>query len=84
MSLCTIKSSIYLFGGSGPSSTCFNDLQVFDTIKKVWTKHEISESSKIKPRAGHSMTVFEEKLYIIGGSYAQTYYKDFYIIDIGI
>ena len=37
----------------------------------------------IKARAGHTMTVFEGKLYIIGGSYGQSYFKDFYIIDTG-
>ncbi len=30
MSLASINSLIYLFGGSGPSATCFNDLQIFD------------------------------------------------------
>ena len=30
MSLCVIKSQIFLFGGSGPSGSCFNDLQAFD------------------------------------------------------
>ena len=29
------------------------------------------------------MTVVNDKLYIIGGSYGQQYYKDFYIIDTG-
>jgi hypothetical protein len=30
MSLSAINSLLYLFGGSGPSATCFNDLQIFD------------------------------------------------------
>ena len=37
----------------------------------------------IKARAGHTMTAFEGKLYIIGGSYGQSYFKDFYVIDTG-
>lgn len=41
----------------------------------------MNDMSKIKPRAGHSMTAFEDKLFIMGGSYGQQYYRDFYIID---
>ncbi len=98
MSLCVIKSEIYLFGGSGPSGTCFNDLQAFnpskneiiyfynkfcELVKKQWTEIEMSNNSQIKPRAGHSTTVYEDKLFIMGGSYGQQYYKDFYILDTG-
>ena len=32
-------------------------------------------------RAGHSMTLVDCKLYIIGGSYGQDYLKDIYILD---
>lgn len=41
----------------------------------------MNDMAKIKPRAGHSMTNWEDKLFIMGGSYGQQYYKDFYIID---
>jgi hypothetical protein len=41
----------------------------------------MNDMSKIKPRAGHSMTTWEDKLFIMGGSYGQQYYRDFYIID---
>lgn len=30
MSLCNVESKLYLFGGSGPSASCFNDLQIYD------------------------------------------------------
>jgi len=32
-------------------------------------------------RAGHSMTLVDTKLYIIGGSYGQDYLKDIYELD---
>ena len=51
------------------------------SVKKVWTPTDINDMSKIKPRAGHSMTTCEDKLFIMGGSYGQQYYRDFYIID---
>ena len=96
MSLSAINSVLYLFGGSGPSATCFNDLQIFDPgiqnfiffisklVKKTWTQTDMNDMSKIKPRAGHSMTTWEDKLFIMGGSYGQQYYRDFYIIDTSI
>lgn len=43
----------------------------------------VNLDKNIKPRAGHTMSVYDRYLYIIGGSYAQTYFKDIYIIDIG-
>ena len=39
-------------------------------------------NSLIHARAGHSMTVVEDFLYIIGGSCGQNYFKDFFCIDI--
>jgi N-acetylneuraminic acid mutarotase len=83
MSLCNINSKLYLFGGSGPSASCFNDLQVFNPETTTWVMAEtINAMDKpIKARAGHSMTVYEGKLFIMGGSYGQSYFKEFYIID---
>ncbi len=35
--MASLNNYIYLFGGSGPNASCFNDLQVFDPEKLVWT-----------------------------------------------
>ena len=35
----------------------------------------------LKSRAGHSMTLVDDKLYIIGGSCGSSYYKDFFMLD---
>ena len=36
MSLTTLRGKIYLFGGSGTSSKCFNDLHVLDPKEMTW------------------------------------------------
>jgi hypothetical protein len=34
-----------------------------------WLETKYSEKDVVKARAGHSMTVVEEKIYIMGGSF---------------
>lgn len=36
MGIVNIRDKLYLYGGSGPSASCFNDLQVFDPINNTW------------------------------------------------
>lgn len=87
MELCNVNNKLYLFGGSGPHAYCFNDLYTFDPSTSTWVKHDKSNmlDSENSPdpnaRAGHSMTLVDCKLYIIGGSYGQEYLKDIYILD---
>jgi len=82
MSLCNINDELYLFGGSGPSASCYSDLHIYLPEKNLWIMAESSTLDKnIKPRAGHTMSVYDRHLYIIGGSYAQTYFKEIYVID---
>ena len=81
MSLCGIKNKLYLFGGSGPSASCYNDLLIFDPKTMKWQETKYSDKEVVKARAGHSMTVVEEKIFIIGGSFGQMYYQDFYSFD---
>lgn len=85
--MVTINQKLYLFGGSGPAATCFNDLHVFDPESASWSLANFIQSSSnenylIKQRAGHSMTLVDDKLYVIGGSKGSTYHKDFFIIDV--
>jgi N-acetylneuraminic acid mutarotase len=86
MEICNVNDQLYLFGGSGPHAFCFNDLYTFDTITSSWQhcNNFRSSNSSLQPkaRAGHSMTLVDCKLYIIGGSYGQDYLKDVYILDI--
>ena len=36
MTFTFLRDYVYLFGGSGPSAKCFNDLQVFDSSELMW------------------------------------------------
>jgi N-acetylneuraminic acid mutarotase len=83
MSLCNVEDKLFLFGGSGPHAFCFNDLFVFDPVSSKWTECDQFKNPDCKPkaRAGHSMTLCDKKIYIIGGSYGQEYNRDVYIID---
>jgi len=83
MSLCNMQNKLYLFGGSGPHAQCFNDLYTFEPKSASWTHcNNFTDPKQIpKMRAGHSMTLVDTKLYIIGGSYGQDYLKDVYELD---
>jgi len=58
-------------------------LYVFDPEVQSWQHcNNFKDPEKIpKVRAGHSMTLVDTKLYIIGGSYGQDYLKDVYELD---
>lgn len=83
MELCNVNDKLYLFGGSGPHAFCFNDLYTFDPVTSTWNHENNIQDGDPSPnaRAGHSMTLVDCKLYIIGGSYGQEYLKDVYILD---
>lgn len=85
MELCNVNDKLYLFGGSGPHAFCFNDLYTFDPKSSSWEHCNNILDAENHPnpnaRAGHSMTLVDCKLYIIGGSYGQDYLKDVYILD---
>ncbi|KAL4463847.1 hypothetical protein ABPG74_005784 [Tetrahymena malaccensis] len=148
MKMINVEDIIYMFGGSGPSSTCFNDLWLFDPKCNQWqqcrvTLNESEDNhnsfegndqsgdsinnkqflqniqknnqnnlmtsnlnannfelfknknnlmnnnnngqtieSYLNPRSGHSMTLYKNLLYIIGGSWGPNYYKNYIALDI--
>lgn len=84
MSLCNVENRLFLFGGSGPHAYCFNDLYSFDPDSCRWFLCENFSNPDCQPRAraGHSKTLVDSRLFIIGGSYGQDYLKDVYILDI--
>jgi len=51
MSLTALRGRLYLFGGSGTSSKCFDDLQVFDRKEMAWldVNDEEQQSSQSSP-----------------------------------
>lgn len=82
MTLSAVNGKLYLFGGSGPSASCYNDLQMYDVKLNMWTMASVCDPENIvKARAGHSTTVVDDKLYIIGGSCGSSYYKNFFVLD---
>lgn len=83
MSLCNVDNKLYLFGGSGPHAFCFNDLYYFEPDSSCWNKYDSFSNPECVPkaRAGHSKTLVDSRLFIIGGSYGQDYLKDVYILD---
>lgn len=83
MSLCNVNNELYLFGGSGPHAYCFNDLYIYDTEICRWFHCDnfSNPDEQPKARAGHSKTLVDSRLVIIGGSYGQDYLKDVYILD---
>jgi len=85
MELCNVNNKLFLFGGSGPHAFCFNDLYAFDPKTNTWEHcnnfRDYDKNTSPGARAGHSMTLVDYRLYIIGGSYGQEYRKDVYILD---
>lgn len=71
MSLCNVDNKLFLFGGSGPHAYCFNDLFMFDSESLRWHQCDnfSNPESQPKARAGHSKTLVDSRLFIIGGSY---------------
>lgn len=37
MSLTNIEDKLVLFGGSGHSALCYNDLQIYDPVQNKWS-----------------------------------------------
>lgn len=87
MSLTNLKDKLLLFGGSGHSALCYDDLRVYDPETNEWSAMEVvaKDNPEVlkspQARAGHSTTLAGSKLFIIGGSYGPTYLQDMSIID---
>lgn len=77
MSLTNVEDKLVLFGGSGHSALCYNDLQIYDPMTNKWTlvksRFMETDADQPQPRAGHSANLCGKFLYIIGGSYGPNY-----------
>lgn len=81
MSLNSIRGELLMFGGSGVSSTSYNDLYIFNVEKATWTEANVTGEIP-PPRAGHTMTAISNReLILIGGSSGNHYSPDYYILD---
>lgn len=79
MTLSIIRDCLYLFGGSGHTTRCFNDaawasqrclvgeVHVYDPREQAWFLCA-SESCEPARRAGHVAVVVDRRLFISGGA----------------
>ena len=72
-------NDIFIFGGFGNNSYQ-NTLYVLDTSKDRLDK--ICATTPISPRAGSSMTIFENNIFIYGGHRRSTVFSDLYCYNI--
>ena len=57
---------LYIFGGLTNDNHTLNDMWLYDLTEKKWTK--VDQRGTIpKPRAGHSMNLYEGKIFMFGG-----------------
>lgn len=57
MTLTALRGRLLLFGGSGTSAKCFNDLQILDRQEMVWLDVSQSDSSENRHHHGGSASV---------------------------
>lgn len=85
MTLSIIRDCLYLFGGSGHTTRCFNDVHVYDPKEQAWLLCHNAASDGFCPerRAGHVAVVVDRRLFISGGACGTQYYGKgkWYILD---
>ncbi|KAH7665197.1 Galactose oxidase/kelch beta-propeller-containing protein [Dioscorea alata] len=75
---------IYVFGGFyGPEKCHSNDVFVFDTVKKTWSKPMV-KGIPPSPRDSHSCTTVGNKLFVYGGTDGTNPLDDLHILDTSI
>lgn len=79
MSLTYVRGQLFLFGGSGHATKCFNDLHVYDPKAGVWWCPQLADVPD--RRAGHVAARADRRLVIFGGSFSATYFRDCHILD---
>ena len=61
------KESLFVFGGVLSDGSHSDELWVYDTVSGNWSFLEFNNVSKPPGLSGHSMTLVEDVIYIIGG-----------------
>jgi len=73
--LTCIRGLLFMFGGSGHSTRCFNDIHVFDPGKSTWfTAVPCDKNGTPEKRAGHAAVACDRKVLIFGGACGTQYY----------
>jgi len=66
-SACVVgKKKLFIFGGSAPDDSCYNDLHIFNTRTATWLRFRTAGTAP-PPRARHSCCVSGNRMYVIGG-----------------
>lgn len=66
-SACVVgKKRIFIFGGSAPDDSCYNDLHIFHAGTSTWLRFSTTGTPP-PPRARHSCCLSGNRLYVIGG-----------------
>ncbi|MQM01379.1 hypothetical protein Taro_034129 [Colocasia esculenta] len=71
---------IYAFGGYGEDNCQTNDVHVFDTVKKTWSKPMMKGVPPI-PRDSHTCTTVGSKLFVFGGTDGKNPLRDLHVLD---
>ena len=69
MTLTALRGRLMLFGGSGTSAKCFNDLQILDRQEMVWLDVTQCDSEK-NPSSSDSFDTDNALIFRFGGDYS--------------
>merc|ERR1719161_1830926 len=77
--LSYIRVLLFMFGGSGHSTRCFNDIHVYDPEKNTWfvaacDRDEPGGTGPCEKRAGHAAVPVGRKVLIFGGACGTQYF----------
>lgn len=78
---------LILFGGFKGNSIYLNDVHFFDFEKNYWfsSGRIVNHNKTPSSRAGHSMTIVNERfIYILGGSANASYFNGIYLLEIDL
>lgn len=77
--LSKINRQLYMFGGYD-GQKCYNDIEIFDTDNKTWSKPIVSGKVPLA-RNAHSITVVGKNLFLFGGHSGNKHLKDLHIFN---
>jgi len=77
--LSYIRGLLFMFGGSGHSTRCFNDIHVYDPAKNTWfvsacDKEGGAAGEPCEKRAGHAAVPVGRKVLVFGGACGTQYF----------
>lgn len=71
---------LYVFGGFSADQVHSNDVHVFDTVKRTWSK-PLVKGTPPTPRDSHSCTTIGSRLFVFGGTDGNKPLDDLCVLD---